>query len=461
MKNLVAFVEHLDEEMNAFMSRRWNNSANKDDKTKKQDPTATVPPPDLVDNGLDLEAQQQQQEAPETTITQPLLFSENNNTTTRRRPPPSVPTNFVKFNLLVNVEELDERRLLRTRRENLVIAGFVLACVLVFYIVLFFAELSFTFSPGSELLVGPCYLALGALMLYCTYRRQQGRFERLGPTGYYQYNVEWIERWYGLDSAAASLARFRLARAHQVLGQTELALVVMEEISPRNPRINTQVAGAIFHFQTGLLQYATGRYQDALESFTITARLRRNQHPQYPDQPLVATPTNILGRLFHKKPLAVPWYKVALVLQWVGQCHEQLGNYDDAVATYRDVIDEFNRRGFGKQMEKTKFYTRLARVYEKMDNDTLALEAWEEALKIHLLNEGDFPRSVAVAKVYVQLATLYQKRAKQQQHHSEEAAAKALEYYHEAVNVYRRSGRTEQDDPVVTNLMLTISDLEK
>lgn len=315
------------------------------------------------------------------------------------------------------------------------------------------------FQDGTAFLVWMLFLlgvvSYGLLREHYT----QAKFERLGPVGYHQQSVRWADKWFGVDSAAATHMQLMLARTHQVLGQTEQALIVLEGMPVKNPRIKTQVGGSFYYFHTGLLQYSAGRYQDALHSFGATARLRRHEYPDddNPTQPLphVSNRCSICNR--RRKPPVIHWHKVASALQWVGKCHEKLGNYDEAMATHQQVIDELQAHGFGDRIELAKAFLRLANVYHCCcvmgDNDAQQQQqqALDEALRIYLLNEGDYPRSEDVAKIYVQLATLYRGRLEM---------TKALEYYHEAILVYRRSGRSDEDS-VVANLLQAVSDLEQ
>ena len=282
----------------------------------------------------------------------------------------------------------------------------------------------YSFVVGATIICGGIY-----------YRKRQ--FDRLGPVGFYKNQVAWYKKVYGTDASITTKTRLKLSKAHESLGQKVQALAVMEELLAQNPRVNMEMAGSFYRFRMGQLQYDAGRYHDALTSFTTAARLSRNQNPQDPQRTLA-------------KRRAIRWHKFGAAMERVAQCHEKLGNYDDTIRTYEQVIEVYKNYGFTDCVETAKYYIYLARTHERAGNNTRAKTACQEALRIYFLNHGEYPSSVTVAELYTQLADLHERGGE---------LTKALEYYNNAIDVYCRSGRSNEDT-VVTKLRQTVSELE-
>lgn len=236
-----------------------------------------------------------------------------------------------------------------------------------------------------------------------------------------QMEVKMYTFWFGSESPLVSTWLWKLGALHDILGENEEAMECYRKITTTVNGCRTSPRGAPYFRCLGRSYLRLGRYEDALHAFEFALKLKRKgKDPPNIDHdlsPIVAT----LKRLQRDR--------------------ECVSRIDDAVL-------DLERRGFVQNLEHAKCWTLMGRVLMSLSETSEAIRYLEMALEIHLANEGEYPWSTAVAKIYEQIGDLHHVQESSNSNSSETALAN----FHKAIDVCRRSGKSDEH-PRIASLL--------
>lgn len=234
--------------------------------------------------------------------------------------------------------------------------------------------------------------------------------------------VRKVEYIYGPQSRFVAAALYKLGYCYELLGQADEALECYKRIA-EFPCCRINAGGAPFQRKVGDLLYSSRHYEEALEAFKKTLELRE----------------------LHSAPFV---NHLIRDLQRIGLCQLQLGNLDGALEVLERARVLLKDRGLQESMDMVNILVQLSSVCERLGNHNEAREMLQEALRISLLNDGEFPRRLSIARIYERLGSLLA---------SQGDSIGAAEQYELAVDVYSRAGKSD-DCPEITCLRQKMSD---
>lgn len=201
-----------------------------------------------------------------------------------------------------------------------------------------------------------------------------------------------------------------------MLNEPEQALEVYQSVlSDYDVLCRLPPSGAIVHRTIGLLQYRTGQFPEALESLGAALEAQQVQSG-------------------HVLRLHDDFHAIAAV-------HEKMGNLDAALEKRQGAWQVLADQGYTQLWDAGLCLTKMAATYEAMGHLDLAMEKLEGALEILLLNEGEFPRTSTVARLYSRIGTL-----------EEKMGSSGNDHFSLAVEVYRRGGMSDEH-PILLALL--------
>lgn len=118
--------------------------------------------------------------------------------------------------------------------------------------------------------------------------------------------------------------------------------------------------------------------------------------------------------------------------------HENIGSFDEALRKREEAWQALEDRGLTQMQDAAQCLMKMASTHEALGQLDLALEKMNGALAICLLNEGEFPRSSSVARLYTRVGHLKQS-----------TGMSGSESFRLAIEKYLRGGMSDE------NLLLT------
>lgn len=128
-------------------------------------------------------------------------------------------------------------------------------------------------------------------------------------------------------------------------------------------------------------------------------------------------------------------------LYFLAKIQEKLCKYDEALVTYREVVELLQARGHSQSMDLAKAIAKVGEAHQLMGNLTEAREYFENSLRMYRLNIGEFPWQPSIARTHELFGDLLLRM--------DESPELAVENYEIAVEVYRRSGKSEADRVII------------
>ena len=128
-------------------------------------------------------------------------------------------------------------------------------------------------------------------------------------------------------------------------------------------------------------------------------------------------------------------------LYFLAKIQEKLCKYDEALVAYREVVELLQARGYSQSMDLAKAIAKVGEAHQLMGNLTEAREYFENSLRMYRLNIGEFPWQPSIARTHELFGDLLLR--------IDESPELAVENYEIAVEVYRRSGRSEADRVII------------
>ena len=274
----------------------------------------------------------------------------------------------------------------------------------------------------------------------------------------YVHRMKQIFWWYPHMILVYDLS---LGRYHEVTGDFEYAIESYEGIFERFPFLKERKGGVCIYKALGNICYRTHRYRDALTHLQKAHQLRM---------------------LKDEKALA---WQLKNDHHAIGATYRALGRHQDALEAYRQSVESLNLNGWDQTTDMAQSIAKVGESLEILagedgddaENDDAiqqAATAYREALRIHLLNEGEFPRTKAVACLHDKLGDLVFRHPhlrtpdeegeeetttphnNDHQHHPREEET-ATGHWNVALEVYRRNGKTD-GDPVIIGLQTKLRD---
>ena len=259
-------------------------------------------------------------------------------------------------------------------------------------------------------------------------------FRRYGGVEYLRARIKVSRFFYGKDSYPVAFTTYQLAKFHNLQGDLDDAFECYQRsaallIQSRRGDSLTQ-AGAVARFLTRIGQdlCALRRYPEGLEVLETALSIQKE-----------------LGRQCFVMHLQQ-------TLNCIGETHEKMGNVEDALRTYQVGLENMRERADAQCMDMAISLVRVGSVYETMGDQYRdeALERYQEAMSIYLFNTGEFPCRKSIAELYAKIGNLQSDKGE---------VVAAVESFRLAVDVYRRLGKTDEDE-VVKHLLSRASDLD-
>ena len=144
-------------------------------------------------------------------------------------------------------------------------------------------------------------------------------------------------------------------------------------------------------------------------------------------------------KTYGRSPL--PLFSMKNDLYFLGKIQEKLCKYDEALVTYREVVELLQTRGHSQSMDLAKAIAKVGEAHQLMGNLTEAREYFENSLRMYRLNIGEFPWQPSIARTHELFGDLLLS--------IDESPELAVENYEIAVEVYRRSGKSEADRVII------------
>ena len=144
-------------------------------------------------------------------------------------------------------------------------------------------------------------------------------------------------------------------------------------------------------------------------------------------------------KTYGRSPL--PLFSMKNDLYFLAKIQEKLCKYDEALVTYREVVELLQARGHSQSMDLAKAIAKVGEAHQLMGNLTEAREYFENSLRMYRLNIGEFPWQPSIARTHELFGDLLLRM--------DESPELAVENYEIAVEVYRRSGKSEADRVII------------
>lgn len=266
------------------------------------------------------------------------------------------------------------------------------------------------------------HLLLSLFILPIMFGVQLRRFRRLGPVDFVKKQIEFNKCLYGSDGPHYPGLRI-LGLVHEQRHEPEEALEAFMTITKTSYQCSTHPNGAYYFHKVGTLLFVLGRYDEALIAFQDALRLRR------------------LRRLVSR---------VVMELNCIAAVYTELGDTKEALEKHNEALKELEDGGMTECLDVAKVLVRIGSVQDSMGNLEESLDSLNKALDIYLRNVGEFPRSNAVAQLYEKIASVLLKLANE---------ALAMENLQMAIEVYRRGGKSDEDQNVA-RLVQRIQDMK-
>ena len=206
-------------------------------------------------------------------------------------------------------------------------------------------------------------------------------------------------------------------------GDLDKALNAFQKVTC-TPICSTHRGGVRVYLAEGRVLYRLGRYPDALESFQA------------------ALAVGNLSRSLPATRAQKVWHSIA-------QTHEKLNQKEQAIDAYHQAMQVLSEQKMEKHLEYARSLILLAKLFKANEEYDKALDSYQKALDICLLNDGEFPSRIHTAELCETIGDL---QVAMQQSDS------AIESFERSAEIRRRSGKPE-DDPTVQNLAKKISEL--
>ena len=299
---------------------------------------------------------------------------------------------------------------------------------------IFFLVVS-TFSGGfAKLLIDCLEGRIETFLLYCiflflllvvlpaTYLHRSFRIYKLhGPVAVLERKLKVTKFLWGSDSPPTAELYGQLAVVHLRLGQLDKALRAYRDLIQEVPFFATHFSGAKVYHEMGRINVALEQYGEAIDLFQEALRCAK----------LTTDRTRTM--------------RIATEMQAMARTHVKANDLEAALEVANHCLHLVLQDPHVEQnsLEVAKCHTVLSQIYRARKDDAQALKHCQDALDIHLYNEGDFPRSLAVAKLYEDLGSI---------HSDATSMDSAIESLERALEVYRRAGFSDQHRNVISLL---------
>jgi tetratricopeptide (TPR) repeat protein len=241
-------------------------------------------------------------------------------------------------------------------------------------------------------------------------------FHQLGAIELLKKEYHWVALLNGSQSSFAANALLRIAKVYEMLNQFEEALATLQTIQTTFPRVaNLGRGGIMLHRSMGRILMRLGRFPEALEALQAALQLTKLEPA-------------------HAVLIQADLNAIAIVL-------EKMGKLSDAIVKRQEAWQVLDDIGHTQAVTAAVCLTRMASTYEVMDQRDAALEKLEDALAIHIVNEGEFPRSTAVARLHNRIGNLQLVMGKS-----------GVEHFRQAIEVYRRGGMSDEQTALASLL---------
>eukprot|EP00549_Striatella_unipunctata_P025883 CAMPEP_0118721506 /NCGR_PEP_ID=MMETSP0800-20121206/30771_1 /TAXON_ID=210618 ORGANISM="Striatella unipunctata, Strain CCMP2910" /NCGR_SAMPLE_ID=MMETSP0800 /ASSEMBLY_ACC=CAM_ASM_000638 /LENGTH=223 /DNA_ID=CAMNT_0006629399 /DNA_START=505 /DNA_END=1176 /DNA_ORIENTATION=+ len=203
-----------------------------------------------------------------------------------------------------------------------------------------------------------------------------------------------------------------LARCYEAMNKPEEALRLYKSIEIDFSTLCRKPPGGVkFYRSMGAVLFRLGRLEDAIEAFEKAVSVQRMQ-----------------------RKTAI---KAQTLTSTIASIYERMGNMEKSLEKRQEawkILLEADQGNCSNSMSAGGCLVRLAATHKAMGNQQLSLETLQKALGIYLLNEGEFPSSNTVARLYCRIGDLQVEMGRIEQ---------GKESYNLAIDVYRRGGMSD------------------
>jgi len=252
---------------------------------------------------------------------------------------------------------------------------------------------------------------IGLLMVY------RHNLHKFGPVALVQKEVKTFTFVFGSNSPIVGLFLWKLGTVHDILGEKEEAAECYRKITTTINGCQTSPRGSPYFVCLGRALFHLGHFEEALNAFEVAWKLKKKG--KY--SPIITRDLSLM---------------VATL--------KHLHSNEESISKINDAVADLERKGCTQSLEHAKCWKLMGGVYISLGNASEAITYLEMALEIHLINEGEYPWSTAVAKIYEQIGDVYLGESNNNE--------LALTNYHKAMEVYRRSGKSDEH-PHIASLL--------
>ena len=133
----------------------------------------------------------------------------------------------------------------------------------------------------------------------------------------------------------------------------------------------------------------------------------------------------------------------------LGATYKALGKHAEALESYQKAVETVQTFGYGETIDVAKSLIKVGEMHETLEDVEEANKVYRQALEIHLRNEGEFPWTVAVARLHEKLGDLYCHHPDVITTAEEDGTESATGHWNAALEVYRRNGKTDDDKEIM------------
>ena len=319
-------------------------------------------------------------------------------------------------------------------------------------------------------------LLIVTLFISVLFLRRKRRFERIGAVKFLEKEISQTKCVTGKDSPQVAMLYYKLGCMYEMYyGDLHNALEAYSVIVNTIPDVNLHTGGALVYHAIGRVHFLQRDFESAIKAFEKALRLRQLQ------------PRNIYRVIRELNAIAVAYERMSTTAIIPTGPARRVQDQDSSIEKENDeeikqrmsymqlaldrrlqALELLHGRGQTQTMDTGKCYMLIGSTYVMMasgcQNDTgnhlvqydtnkldKALENYEKALEIFILNVGEYPSVGVIARLYEKMGSVYDKK---------HDTHKAIEFYRLAIEVHHRGGKSDEHREVAS-LMRKVADIEE